>query len=378
MDTIIQVIIFIGVLLLVLVGLAVASLAGQWVLNRYKKTTTPKVIVGGSPSRATDQVYDKILPYVVEIGDSSHIETYLSKLLDLPKVKISEYTKSLPLRYPKLYELLLHGAIHTGAESDSELMTLLDIKYLWFVPSSKRALLLNSQQYDLGISSQIRDAIKSEVPTFHATEVDKLTSKLNLISRGYYKFKSNFARKNASVITKAKANAYELDTIGFAAPLKYLIGCVKYNVGATKSIDDKLREIDLMSMYPKDPLAVRRFIERVGRDIRDLERFDSRHSLTADLGGLIFERERIKAQERERAIQERERALTRERDDLQRAIAESKLTAREEELARKEKELNRPPPQISQLTNKPVSERWVIPEWKPPGEKRRALSEPMF
>lgn len=328
---------------------------------------------GGSdaPTRVAMDTYDRILPYTIEVGSSAHIENYLTGLLG--KQQLSDWVRSQGVQKPKLLELLMSGAVRTQAESVDELCALLDIRYLWFVPSNKRVVLLDSHKHDLGLRSELKEKIRKY--SDNAANIDKLVDKLLITSRSYYKFKSNYAKKSLAVIRKAGAKAYELDHIGVVAPIKYLIGCVKCETttAAPKSIDDKLREIDLMTMYPKDPLAVRLFIERLHRDINTLRELPSARNVPSLLKDLEHERELARWESQAKREAEARRSAERERENLQRALAESKLTAREEEIARREKAIE-PSPQTSQLTGEEFSKSspFYIPKF---GEKKLPLEE---
>ena len=336
----------------------------------------PLTTGAGSPSTVAANAYEQILGYVGEVGGSADIEKYLMGLLNTPKVEITEYTKSQRVLYPKLFELLMTAAIRTGADSAGELITMLDIRYIWFVPDGKRALLLNSYKYDLGLTSELRAKIRATAPTFNAVQIDKLADKLATTSRSYYKFKSNWAKKPASVIAKAKGDAFELDHVGVEAPIKYLLGCAQGDpkFSDAKSIDDRLRDIDLIMLYPKDPLAVRNFIERVERDARALSKQQS-YGLGSGLVGdllrdLNFERDRETREQREREARDRE---ARERADMQRAIDASRFTYDMDKIKR-----GLQPPTQYTPTSKPLPDL-VIPPFRGNStpEKIRRLSSPM-
>ena len=356
--------------------------------------------------------YEHILPYTVEVGSSSHIEQYLTGLLG--KQTVSDWVRSQGVQKPALLELLITGAVRTQAQTVHELTTLLDLRYLWFIPSNKHAVMLNSHKYDLGLRSELRAKIRKDASTLNETEIDKLTDKLLVVAKSYYKLKSNYVKKPVSAINKAKDEAFELDYIGIETPIKYLIGCVKFTQDAPKSIDEKLREIDLMRMYPKDPYAVRLFIDRIRRDIKNIEDLPSNqrfgvNSVLSNLNNLErannilnwdnrvrrAEREQINLQrERENLQREREQARReqaqrgeaqreqaqreqaqreqREREQIEQAKAESIVTAQEE----KEKREAQSQAQVSQLTGQEFKkgDPFYIPEFKK-GERR--LSSPI-
>jgi len=341
---------------------------------------------GGAPTRVAMDTYEMILPYTIEVGSSAHIENYLSGLLGKPT--ISDWVRSQGVQKPKLLELLMTGAIRTQADTANELCALLDIRYLWFVPSNKRALLLDSHKYDLGLRSELKMKIRKFAKgggKIDHDHVNKLTDKLLIVARSYYKLKSNYVKKSLSVIRKAKDKAFELDEIGIIAPIKYLVGCVGACPTTTpKSIDDKLREIDLMVMYPKDPYAVRLFIERIQRDITNIRELPSvREGIIPLLKDLSHERELMKWETQAKRDADARKAVEREKENLQRALAESKLTAREAEIKRREKELEAagttpplpplpPPPSVIAPLGKQLESKLQ----KMLGEKKRALSAP--
>lgn len=353
----------------------------------------------GSPSRVAMDTYEHILPYTVEVGSSSHIEQYLTGLLG--KQTVSDWVRSQGVQKPALLELLITGAVRTQAQTVHELTTLLDLRYLWFIPSNKHAVMLNSHKYDLGLRSELRAKIRKDASTLNETEIDKLTDKLLVVAKSYYKLKSNYVKKPVSAINKAKDDAFELDYIGIETPIKYLIGCVKFTQDAPKSIDEKLREIDLMRMYPKDPYAVRLFIDRIRRDIKNIEGLPSnqrfgvnsllsnierennilnwgnhikqaeRDQLNLRRNQLNLQRERENLQ-REREQAQREQAQREQREQIEQAKAESIVTAQEE----KEKREAQSQAQVSQLTGQEFKkdDPFYIPEFKK-GERR--LSSPI-
>jgi len=302
-----------------------------------------------SPTIIAQDAYDKVLPYTIEVGTTSHLEKYLTELLG--KVTISEWTRSQHVQHPQLLELLLEGAVQTKATDVDDLIAVLDIKYLWVVPPNKQVLLLSSHQYDLGLKSELRSMSKRTAGNISDDAINKLT----ILSKTYYKFKSNYAKKPISVIRKAKDKAYELDYIGIAAPIKYLVGCA---VPGT-SIHNKLRDIDLMYMYPKDPTAVREFIRRIKRESDIIEGMD-KHNINNKVESML------NTLENERAV----RNLMR----MQQMVPQrTQQPARAQQPARQPLPAPTPTPlpratgqpQISRLTGKPVPPNLQIPAFKP-------------
>jgi hypothetical protein len=137
-------------------------------------------------------------------------------------------------------------------------------------------------------------------------------------------------------------------------------------------------------LYPKDPLAVRNFIERVERDARALSKQQSYglgNGLVGDLlRGLNFERdrearEREQREQRDRETRDREARdrEARERVDMQRAIDASRFTYDMDKIKR-----GLQPPTQYTPTSKPLPDL-VIPPFRGNStpEKIRRLSSPM-
>lgn len=357
------------IILLILIALIFSAYMSNKSVNELIGSKTSILKSGGMDDFTPERLYNYLSEYVDEIGTSKYIEDYLTTLHDIKSYDIDYETRTNQyIKHKKFYQLLKNLMSTGDYDNKYDFIFSNGIKYIWFLPPELRAPLLGAEK--LKYKTFDRYAIKNNMQqliypqSVSGNEETRLVNKLEALSRLYPKYKPEVVKELMSRIkersggkdkksksaakssdkgsksakdaskkspgAKAKSSSSSSktsdkaipniklssdmlspDILGFDAVIYQIARKVKDGLSAVqqRTISDQLGNINLVSMQFEDPLAVRRFINRIKPDIRTIESMygPSKTSLMSDI--LASERELAEARwAREKAERAREKA----------------------------------------------------------------------
>lgn len=239
---------------------------------------------GGSSIDVAEQTYNRILPTINSVGTSKHIVKYLSEILDIKSLDVSDYvTHKHLIEHKELLELLIIATDRTTSQTPEELIVLTDLRYQWFLPADKGKVLYDKKKFTTDQKPVIRviidDYSKQSTRNLLTHEKESLVTKLTPLSNNYRKFQNLQSGKK---LASLKKEPVVLDSVAFSGIVKLIIDKITLPTTApmllpkpsnltSMNIREKLDNIDLIALYPREPYLVKAFIARIKKEIRIIE-----------------------------------------------------------------------------------------------------------
>lgn len=257
----------------IIVVIVIAITAAFLFLRKYADKA--KQVTGGStpksPIDIATAVYEKIKPHIQEVGTPKHIVRYLSNVLDVNHIELSDFVRNRhDVEHKDVLELLIIASERTKAASVEELILIMDLRYCWFLSAEAGTILMFNRSSepitptDITLVQSVIDvnATKSAHIVLES-ERTRILDKLKPIMHLYRKFVGK-------VTTGPKLRKQELtiDAVGISGIVAALIDLsVKASPATPKTISEKLSDVDLIAMYPREPYVVKAFIDRIKKEI---------------------------------------------------------------------------------------------------------------
>jgi len=244
-----------------------------------------QILGGADGTDIADRTYTLLAPTLILVGETRNIEQYLLNMLDITNVEISQHTKNkynVPEDHKKFYELLIVAAEATMPRDEYELISILDLRYCWFLSGDKGKVLLKARPAKAEYNQLIAKIIEEEMNSasmYESALKEKLIKRFTKIGQKYKCFTidiSNISAKNKK-LSRSEIVGLDQNTLRYV--VRNLLKCEGENrnlASLTKSptaltIAEKLSAIDLLDFYPREPYLVKSFIERIKREINLIE-----------------------------------------------------------------------------------------------------------
>lgn len=333
------------------------------------------------------------------IDPVGNIERYLSALYDVKSVSVPEDIKNdSSIEYKKLYALVDKVVRENKFADKNDFIYNSGICYARFVPKEVAEKVRESYKHEIFDKSDVKYMLENAISplSLYGDEMDHWMSRLKVLSRLYHKYKQSALKKatkgakTVSALVKALPAgeaSFELDSGAFQALIYQFAKEIKLRQDLVKvrqgNMAQSLASIDLLTAWRQDPYLVRRFINRIKREIQEIEARRDFYSVIDPLSRSLYD-DLIEEERKERELRRaRERQIQR---DLERErLEKERLRKRfmEEGVSMKEPPPARPriptPGDKSGLAKKPY-EVAEIPPFRgrefPPKADRRLASAP--
>lgn len=259
------------VILLIIVAVVIAIMVMKHLRPR-------QTITGGSTSpicniNAVRETYDYCSNIIADVGTDQHILKYLKRIVGSNDVP----TGDSPVANKQLYSYLQALCERVKATSSSDLMLIGDLRYCWFLPKTAGSILmfdragesLSSDELSL-LQRYVDNAVTKSLLTISEEQRRNIVDKVKQSVGLYRRYADNV---NKATGTKLKKMPLTIDWSVTALINRYIELLNRPQVASVvyKSIAEKLNDVDLLEMYPREPYLVRAFVDRIKQEIAVLD-----------------------------------------------------------------------------------------------------------
>lgn len=310
------------ILLFILIILAAIVLA-RFVLGRSDEFAGLRSILGGATGKdEIGDIYAECEKYADENGGSENAEKYLAARFDVKTFDLSDLARGK--KYPKLYGLIEEIGRRFDIRDKFMFYFVSALDWRVFAGRDEQPTAKDRPNVNFAVRAMLEMALSPKIMI--GVELDRVIAKI----MPSIKYK------------RIGKGAWELDYIGSFAPIHVAANVIKMeseksvvNVAPLQSVGEKLAAVDLISMNVKDPYAVRRFIDRIKREMEYVEMLQTQQSSWSMLGDLEHERRVGNILRDEEKMRRQNELLALEKEKMQKEI---EIKQQEGERLRREKE----------------------------------------
>ncbi len=258
------------VILLIIVAVVIAIIAMKHLRSR-------EVITGGSTTPtcnivAVREVYDYCSNIIADVGTDQHILKYLKRIVGSSEVNTDE-----PVANKQLFAYLQALCERVKATSGHDLMLIGDLRYCWFLPKTAGSILmfdrvgepLSADELSL-LQRYVDNAVTKSLLTIADDVRRNIVDKVKQSAGLYRRYADNVSK---ATVGKLKKMPLTIDWSVTALINRYieLLNRPAQTSIVYKSIAEKLNDVDLLEMYPREPYLVRAFVDRIKQEIAVLD-----------------------------------------------------------------------------------------------------------
>lgn len=222
-------------------------------------------------------VYDMCVTNIDAVGTPTHIVKYLERISGLASKEliIGDETRR-KYKYANVYALLQSLCERVKPTSAEELILLIDLRYCWFLSKAQGSSLVFDKSTD-PLSNDEIVLVQSWIDEYAKNTLLGLTEgqKLRLLEQ--LKPSLHLYRKFVGPVPKTPAQLAKCKTTidssirGLIAKSIMILQRPPTPVLNEKSIAQRLVDVDLIAMYPREPYLVKAFVDRIKKEIKLLE-----------------------------------------------------------------------------------------------------------
>lgn len=353
-------------ILIVIIAVVLAILVVRALVEK-----PPGIALGGYDSLSLDDTvyscYKALDDYIAEltfedggslINPVGNIERYLSALYDVKSLSVPEDIKNdSSIKHKKLYTLVQKIVREYNFSDKNDFIYNSGVCYLRFVPEGIANAVRDSYKHDIFDKREAKHILENAISptTIYGDEMDHWLSRLRVLSRLYHKYKKGSLKKSlkgaktVSALVKVLPTteaSFEMDEGAFRALIyqfskeirlrQELERIRKEGIPEGENMAKRLARVDLLTAWRQDPYLVRRFINRIRQEIKEIEArrdfYDAIDPLSKSLYDDLIEEERKEREFRRAHEKQIQRDLERERlekERLRKRFAEEGLAMRE-------------------------------------------------